>query len=484
MRRSTAMLVVVVFASAIATMLWSPTDRAAAQWSSDRLSEVIVVPGSSLTPFLGASANHLWVWSWQDRWVLEPSQMDERDAAGGYVTTEDGVFDANDEVVFALNVGGLQAPEGEWPPGIERTYSWAQVAVSDPLHDNETAYVYVFRSWGGPEIAVEPLVRFDAGTKEITTNQYVLGMANPVTDGYVGMKRLSLFGATTDLLDRMKIRATVVIFGSEQEVTEESLALLGELGIEIGGLTPDPIIVGPVRAVYDAAGAMIVDPWTIQVALDGLGDVGGFVEMGAIRVSLDFSAEALPATYTDANSSEAVPVDGSPDEVPGAPLPRWREMSFGDGRITVVTSPQEGAEASVYYKDDEAVDANDTGDGASFGDNGVMSDSAQGFVDSGYPGTMIVLPPDSPLTPLQLVAGIDNPLGVNVTMGAVPPTPTAGGPTYTPYPTPTAPPTATQPLPTPTFPGGFPTRVPPTATSGPPPGGSTPIYLPMVVPGR
>jgi hypothetical protein len=274
-----------------------------------------------------------------------------------------------------------------------------------------------------------------------------LGFADPAQDGFVGFERLSLFGGAEDLVDRLKLRLTVSLAGfGEQEVTEETLAVFG---FDVGALSPDPVILGPVRVVLDAAGTGMAyrDRVSFELSLfEGLTLPAGFT-FQAGRVSLDLSEAALGAAYRDANMSAEVPVDGMQDGVPERPLPDWRDLQLADGRLVILRRKSSDAvTASTYYKDDARVDGGDTGDGKSFGDQGVRADNLTDLVHAGFPGEMVVLRNDGAFSAATLAENLAHPMTFEITVGRLPHTPTpgpTGATTATPTASPSRLPTAT-----------------------------------------
>jgi hypothetical protein len=164
------------------------------------------------------------------------------------------------------------------------------------------------------------------------------------------------------------------------------------------------------------------------------------LELHGMRVSLDFAADLGEASYKDANVPAGVPVDGRPDAVPAAPLPAWRELGVEEGRAVLLRRPgsREPGGATVYYKDDRAMDPDDTGDMMSFGDTGVVTARVDDFAAAGFPGTLVVLPPGGAVSAAELAENAACPLVVAVT-GRPAPTPIPGnrcapsGPIYLPF---------------------------------------------------
>lgn len=450
------LLAAVVGAAVLGVLVTAWTGRAGAHGDTRRQGEVITLTGSALTPLIGAKPEELWVYMLHDgEWVRIPAQLDEVSAAGAFVATEDGKLDANDVVAFpADDYAGAQRPADSWPEALEAAYPEVEVKVTDPLDADLAAYFYVFRSVAGPTASLAPLVTYDAAKQEVHARSYTLGYANPDTDQYIGLKRLSMYKGTTNLLDRLKIRAKLNYMGMENQIDEENIVpLLRLLGGGSGmSLGVKPVKVGPVRIILDATGTATADPDRATL-LSGLGNLtgipgGGSLPVSDVRISLDFSAEAVPAKYWDANMAKTVPVDGEEDNVPASPIPAWREIEFTEGRAVLVADrPVVTSTAKVYYKDNANTDvggSTDTGDKKSYGDNGVMASTLEELNSAGFPGEMVVLPVGRSVTAAQIAENMAKPLVVTTKAGSLPAPRTPSVPTPTAHPTahPTAAPTA------------------------------------------
>ncbi|MFQ5459495.1 MAG: hypothetical protein ACE5EL_01755, partial [Anaerolineae bacterium] len=142
-----------------------------------RLSEPIVLTGADLAPFAGAARSQLWAYAYDHgAWERFRVQMDERDAGGAIVAAEDGVLDANDEVVFMADLVGQRRDPDGWPIGIAREHPAAEVRITDPLVPGYDGYVYLFYSSSGPEMAFQPLVTWDPDPREARSRFYSMGM--------------------------------------------------------------------------------------------------------------------------------------------------------------------------------------------------------------------------------------------------------------------------------------------------------------------
>ncbi len=437
-------------AAAVALLVAASAWTAAAHGSTQRYADPIVLSGAELGDLVGARPAEISTWIWHHgAWSRVLSQIDEKDADGRYAAAEDDRLDDNDEWVVVLGDLGEAAPADAWPEGVDRAHPRVEVVVSDPDDPGFTARFYLFRSATVPQPAPPPVVAWDPATREVRTAEYTIGLADQATDRFIGVKRLSLYDDPADLVDRMKIRGTLSALGFEQPLTEESLidalALLGQ------SPSFDPVIYGPLRVVLSADGGFAyANRFALFGGFGALSDLGGGalpVDLKNARLSLDWSPEASGAIYADPNIPAGVPVDGEPDAVPEAPVPAWREVTFTAGRLALLSAAVPAASgARVYYKDDAAIDAADTGDQRSFGDTGVTAPTLRELIETGFPGEAVVLPIGRNVTAAQLVANRRAPLVAEVAGGSTRPTSaatTAAPPTATPTRTPIRVPSAT-----------------------------------------
>lgn len=403
-----------------------------------RVGEVVVVEGALLGEAGRMSVAGLSAWSYDGAaWVRIGMQVDERGGEGGFVAPEegDGFLDGADELVLLYEEAGARAPAAGRPGGMAGADVRAEIELRDPLAEGDGRWVYVFH---GGQAGAAPAARlgWEAEARRIESEAYALEFAVPERDGFFGLSSLRLFGDERDLVDRLKLRASLEVAGFPFPLTEEDLADL-PLGIELPfELDVDPVIVGPLRIVIDAAGASVATPGRVSLltGLEGLGDLGGGglpieIPITDLRVSLDFSPAAEGALYRDANLPAGVTVDGVPDEVAEQPLPAWRELSHEAGRVVMLrAAPEAESEAGVYYQDDSSGVRGDTGDGESWADNGVFAEEAVALAGAGFPGELVLLPATSSLDPDALLAAAAAPVEVAVVAleGRAP------GPTVTP----------------------------------------------------
>lgn len=420
-----------------------------APFGAARLGEPIVVPASAVARLIGTPAGQFYAYALREgAWQRIALQLDERDSDGAVLADDagDGALSAGDELVLLADDAGERADTGLAPGAMAGATARAEIRVAAPDEPDANAFVYLFRHPAGPEDAPPRWLTWDPDERRIGSADYVLGLADPDADGFVGIEHLSLADGP-DLLDRLKFRASLDLFGMPTDLNEESFAnplLAGAIGG--ADFAVDPTKVGPVRAVFGPGEGAFIYPrrGTFVTGLEGLGDLGGGsplpITLSKLRVSLDFLPAVGGATYLDANIPDGVPVDGQPDEVPDAPLPAYRELRTAGGRIVLLPSAAADspapATARAFYADSAAGLQDDTGDGQSWAENGVTADTIEDALAAGFPGRFVILPADSPATGDELVAAALAPLAIEVTaLDATDP------PTPMPTPEPTAKPT-------------------------------------------
>ena len=331
----------------------SPISSLPASLTSRPWAPVVLKP-ADLPDVAGAPITNLAVWAWRaGRWQVVPRQVDEVTAGVGYVARGDGVFDGEDELVFMLPDGGENAPA--LPPLARAVY---RLAVSDPLAPDAPATVfYITRLDQGAPSFTQDYVRWDAQTRRLTGETYVLGLDSqrPL------VTYLTLNGFDVDLVDRTKVRAVVnICLPACLTLTEDDLPLENI----------NPIIDGPVRVVLDEDGDFAYATWA-SLSVDQT--FNGLPRLIELRVSVDLSAEAQGATYRDENVPGGVTVDGTPDTVPATPVARWRQIDHPTGRmVNWFTIGSNYSELQNYYLDRGTVDNDDTGDKRSYGDSGLV----------------------------------------------------------------------------------------------------------------
>ena len=374
---------------------------------------------------------------------------------------------------------GTSAPKGGWPEGIPGGAPAVEVMVTDPLLDfpldpAAAAWLYLFAT-GRPadHDLPDPIMRHDVDAGFMGSPDYEMIFASARDDRFIGPKELRAFGSNVDLIDRFKIRMTlIVLFGlSRQEVNEEDIAAQsGSLG-----LTDPPRRLGPLRVVLDDQGlnqAFGSRVTLFRGAFDESDLPPGVDGIDAVRLSLDLSPEAIGSRYHDSNLEVAgVPIDGVPDAVPARPIPAWRWIELPGGQlIFLASSGASGSKAKNVYRDGGDPEEGDTGDGRHVGEAGVDADSVDAFVKADFPGEMIFASSERKVDVTRLVEEAAMPLEWTVKRWGDAPAPVTGTATVTVTSTST---------PTPTI-GGSPTKVEATPTLDAGGEDAWQAYLPML----
>jgi hypothetical protein len=336
---------------ALAGLVMADNDSASVK-TLNRDLEPVIVTGAAVNAFIGTPTDQLFVYAYTDGiWTQIPAQVDEVTATGTYTTTEDGLLDANDEVVFmAMDLGDHAVGMVPTANGEPISALWYEIEVTDPISPTRKGWAYLVRSTVLTPTFAADYVSFDSFLHRINGVTYHLGYATPRP----WMDYLTLGDGLVDILDRAP--KTRLCFGII--CLPESLS---------PNLQDDLIKDGPVRLIVRdgrvlAYGAMA--SWTIPVP-----NTGG---ASSIRFSADFSPAASGATYYNAVVPAGVTVDGITDTVPAEPLSPWWQLSTSYGTlIQVADTTSIGGIQSNYYVDNSEWDWSDTGDHRHYGDTGV-----------------------------------------------------------------------------------------------------------------
>ncbi len=372
--------------------------------------EPVVLTGDQLPQFDGIPGDELFAYAYAgSAWQQIPLQFDE------VYTVEDGLLDANDEVVFmAMDLGSQVGPSTWIADADSENHPRYEIKVSNPLNPAEQGWVYVYRS--ATLAPTHPdYVDWDGANERIVAGTYVLGFAPAV---HPGLDSLELNGSGVDALDRSKIRINATCYVPPfppitLTLTEEDLPQQSDV-------TPD--VDGPVRV---GGGDAENSAWSYHSLFQTgvVTDVDSFpppepctsVDINWVRFSMDWldpSASGMaPATYYDDNTPGGVAVDGAADAVAATPVNVWKQVSGGQGSLVQVADVAlGGGTLSNYYEDNGAEDPDDTGDLKSFGDAGFRVDAPSGEVSLKL--TVFVLDPAQPNVGATYRGYYDNPLQV------------------------------------------------------------------------
>lgn len=349
-----------------------------------RPEDPVVVTGDELPLFDGQPIDEMVLYKFSSgSWAPIPFQIDERanDITGTYVVFEDGLLDANDELVFMAKDAGEMAGSS-WPADMEAQQNPRyQIAASDPLSPANMGTAYLYRSTTLPA-SPDSYVDWNEGLQTVTTISYTAAFS---PSSFVGLADLTVNGNGVDILDRQKIRITAFIIS----LNEEDLITLITPTISIP-------VVGPVRGVANG-GAFNVSIYGSRLEFFVVFDTSSLpISIDDIRTSFDLKDSAVTgiSNYYDSNGTAAA-IDGLPDAVPGSPRFDWYQASGSVGGLVMAVPVLNTGGGSVtnYYKDDSAVDAGDTGDQQSYGDTGVFITNPGSEVELAL--VSYILPPGS-----------------------------------------------------------------------------------------
>jgi pimeloyl-ACP methyl ester carboxylesterase len=325
----------------------------------DRELEPVILTGRAVAALTSLPADELIVYAHSGGgWTQIPFQVDEVTAAGAYTTTEDGLLDANDEIVFMARDLGDRAPPNVSPTAkLPISPGWYEIEVIDPLSPTLKGWAYLVHSSVLTPSVTADYVDFAPAFHRINAADYGLGFG--VT--HTGMDYLTLGSGGMEILDRTKTRLDCGI-PFICPITEETMSPL-----------PDDLIKdGPVRVI--ARGGQVL-AYGSMARWSSTYDVPWFL-WGSVRISTDFNEAATGAVYYSAVVTEGVTVDGITDTIPTGHLSAWWQLSTDTGTlIHVADTSSIGGIQSNYYVDNAEWDASDTGDRRHYGDTGVRIDA-------------------------------------------------------------------------------------------------------------
>ena len=318
--------------------------------------EPVVVRGV----FLGAPVDQLFVYRANGSvWEQIPFQVDEVTASGEYTTAEDGLIDANDEIVFMAKDLGNEA-SAPISASLPISPTWYKFEVADPLAPSQKGWAYIVRSTALSVTNPTDYVDYVASNQRINATNYALGWA---TD-HPGLDYMTLFGSG-DILDRTKLRVKGRIGFIPFTLTEEDLP------------AADVVLIrdGPVRVILQRGTAVTLAyaSFLCTTTLMDLTQLPSNLVIDGARISTDLASTAIGGTFYNENVPLGVTIDGLPDSMSSTTLTQaWRQVSLDSGTmIQVMDLGSPGGTLSHYYRDDSTFDTNDTGDGRSYGDSGI-----------------------------------------------------------------------------------------------------------------
>lgn len=363
-----------------------------------RPQDPVIITTNAFPAFNNAPIPELALLVYQNNsWQAIPFQIDEVSITGTYVLSEDGLLDSNDELVFmGADAGELISPT-VWPNDFQSQLNPRYaITITDPLSPTNMAWAYLYRSTTLTHTA-ESYVAWDEAGQALTAVSYTLSFS---PSQFLGISNMTLNGQPVDILDRQKVGAgvTVFIFGNPGPTTifnEETI-----LDFLTQTITITLPIAGPVRAVggndaqnfafYGAKAEFTIDLPLVDIPVAPF----TVAHFDYISMSMDLNdpvASGMTPTSYYNNNGVSVSVDGTPDVVGNTPPLAWSQIDGGlGGWVTIQEIDPADGTLTNYYKDDDTLDPNGTGDGRSYGDAGFRIDEPNGTIAISQ--TLYILP--------------------------------------------------------------------------------------------
>lgn len=366
-----------------------------------------------------------------------PFQIDEVTNDGKFLLENDGLIDANDEVVFMPGDAGDRAGRDKWlnDPGALQNQR-VEIEVTDPLAPNKKGWIYLFRNVSNPPVNVPSYIRHGnapAGTGADTVKglSYVTGhTANGLPNFQTIKQPNGQF--SPDLIDRLKLRvkgrATIFGFSFNYEANDSNAVKfvstkfgggkvrgLRQLEFGLAITTPlGPITIDTVSFVtqyFPYSSTLIAKDAKLDSATAALAGVQ------LIRQSLDFNGNVLNRNtrFYNAFNTGGFLIDGVADAPVATVVDGKVNWFLASGQlggvVVLLTVPPIGDTRALYYRDSATGGTSDgtadTGDNRSYGDFGVQinDDKIQGSFSLDLNLSMFYLDPASAILGNPVAAG-------------------------------------------------------------------------------
>ena len=346
---------------------------------------------------------------------------------GSDISGHDGLLGDHDELAFPARDAGDRAQTGKWIGNeASRQYARLEIGLTDPL-TGQKAYVYLYRSATINDPVPAPYqFTFNQETQVLDNKYYSirLSMENGLIEDIIIHEP---YGSDVDIFDTHKLRFggvfefgpfTIPIAqnGGNHATERDNLYLYTDADRNDPekavyyhyGYTQNPVVrlVREVKQtirfgtyIMNDLGFFIAtkfDPFGGEYAggallnsdsLKTLYDEDTYIQMDLLRQSFDFDEAATGMHFYNPHNN-GVLIDGVPDEVNttvSIPIQEWTMASGDQGTVFTYFSVADTnwQSASLYYYDNSAggqgdgtsVDGGDTGDGQSFGDQGILVES-------------------------------------------------------------------------------------------------------------
>jgi hypothetical protein len=338
--------------------------RALSAATLDRSEEPLVITGAHFPAFSGAPLNELVVYAYRSgEWAPVPFQIDEVNISGTFVTNDDGLLGNQDELVFMAGDAGDSVSAAEWPVDTQaRLASRYAITVTDPLSASQQAWVYLYRS-ATLTRSTASYITWTFATQTAAAMSYTAAFS---PTKFVGLSDLFINGENVDILDRQKTRLQTALGTINEDFLVNTL----------GPATITLPATGPIRAATnegDLKAAFYRSSIEFRVT------VNSPIAVYSIRSSFDWVSPTISRinTYYDSNTPGGVAIDGVPDVISSTPPINWFQVNgsaAGPGGLVMMIPYvyPGGGTTTNYYKDNDTLDSNDTGDQRSYGDAGLQ----------------------------------------------------------------------------------------------------------------
>ena len=470
--KRTLLLFATIALVVVSTLAPVRPDAAAAAGGSTlaRPEDPVVLTGADVPSLNGIATGELVAFRYDTGWVQIPVQVDERDTksflaiynnlAGANISilqyTDANTFtgpdsnpqlDSNDEIAFMADDAGGIPPAFSEPAGVVSS-TGIQLTIADPLDIGAMGYVYLFQqdgtlSPGAGQSYVTYGFNLLSGNYMATYNMNANG-GNPenstvTTPNYTyhfgdrwqeDQMKISVGGATNvDILDRHKALFYPGVCARSEDTFDGIVVSSPIEGAFVANKS------GPVRAIRSYVGANS-GPLTERehIFYAQRQDIRTNLRVHAISGVMDFfdySPAASGMTYYNDLNTGGVPVDGVQDTVtPGAI--GWQMVTGAQGTVVQAGSTATnipGFAYTSYYLDKApppaltGIDAQCTGDSASYGASGVWVNQAIPCTDPGmgctnYMNTTNTLYYAGPSQPVSAAQALNNQAKIPLTYTA------------------------------------------------------------------
>lgn len=389
----------VAVTSVVLALCCAALPLAAQQKSLTRQFDPIVFDAVNTPLLLGLQIDSLTAYRYNaasDQWIAIPFQIDKVDPNGSFFGNETGPIDANDEVVFLPIDAGDRAPADKWLNDAgARQASRLEFEIDDPLAPGQKAWIYLYRNVTNAPV-VPGYMSYDRGVSQNAGTDTVFGASYKVSHASNGLPNFTAIkqgnGAfSPNLIDRLKVRVNGVAAGLiPYSVNEQANLKFESLRFATGPVRGYRLLTDTLSVLFlnqTFSFEMQYFPYSSSIIFKNAkidSADAALYGINFIRQSLDLNQNAAGMTrkFFNAQNAAGVPVDGVGDNSVVTSVVdksvNWflaSQQAAGSNPmalLVLVTVPQIGTSRSLYYKDDSAVDANDTGDQKSFGDFGLQ----------------------------------------------------------------------------------------------------------------